>query len=439
MGRQHGDAKNTIPARNATARVSMVTALLGAGCGRRSPFGWPSERSAGLASRACRFLRWPARGQGSPPATHCLRGSSRRCSPAATAQPPRRSARAARPRTRTWQAQRAAPFRHTNPPSVTPHSLVRLTRLLPAHRRCGVAQLARWEWTSLSRSALDSHIEGYSPYQRCFPVLSIRTKLCPGRPACMPLPMVPYSVETVPSSSRKGVRTPLEDMSARICSLVFITMGSTVRSAAANAGSFSIWLIWTRQAWQPAPSLKYSKTFLPRSAARLTWVPEVLVRVKSGATRATEEVSCREVSIIAATIPITATVTPTQVKRIRRCRRRSFSAWAARSLLMCSWLAWAVSFFLVPVVISGSSLVDRGLFDGVLVAGGCSVKFRIVLWREGALPLAGAVPKCGVDEHPGQRQDDQAEKGLRDRGGHLLNPAEERGQTSTEGHLEPRP
>ena len=52
-------------------------------------------------------------------------------------------------------------------------------------------QLARWLLTSLSRSVVDRNIEGYSPYQRWFPALSINTKLCPGRPACMPLPMVP--------------------------------------------------------------------------------------------------------------------------------------------------------------------------------------------------------------------------------------------------------
>src|SRR5665647_592977 len=110
-------------------------------------------------------------------------------------------------------------------------------------------------------------------------------------------------------------------MSAVICSRVFITMGRTVSPAAAKAGSFSIWAIWTRQAWQPAPSLKYSSTFLPRKPAKLTCVPEVSARVKSGATRITDEDSWREVSIIATSIAITATVAPTDANRIRRRRR----------------------------------------------------------------------------------------------------------------------
>ena len=52
-------------------------------------------------------------------------------------------------------------------------------------------QLFRRARTSLSRSAVDRNIEGYSPYQRWFPALSISTKLCPGKPSCMPLPRVP--------------------------------------------------------------------------------------------------------------------------------------------------------------------------------------------------------------------------------------------------------
>ena len=77
-------------------------------------------------------------------------------------------------------------------------------RLFPSFPSCGTRtwqrgsvspqlfdQVARWAWTSLSRSVVDSYIEGYSPYQRWFPALSISTKLCPGRSACMPLPMVP--------------------------------------------------------------------------------------------------------------------------------------------------------------------------------------------------------------------------------------------------------
>src|SRR5665647_2199350 len=218
-------------------------------------------------------------------------------------------------------------------------------------------------------------------------------------------------------------------MSAVICSRVFITMGRTVGPAAAKAGSFSIWAIWTRQAWQPAPSLKYSSTFLPRRPAKLACVPEVSVRVKSGATRITDEDCWREVSIIATTIAITATVAPTDANRIRRRRRCSCCTFAARNALMCSRFVSCVPCRLVPVVIGGSSLVGRGWFRAVFVAGRGILQFRVV--RQGrALPPAGAVPERGVDKHAGQRQDDQAQGRFRDRRGDLLHPAEDRSQTS---------
>ena len=59
---------------------------------------------------------------------------------------------------------------------------------------CGLP--SRWVqvWyrrTCSSRSAEERYIEGYSPYQRCRPWASTSTKLCPGSPACMPLPRVP--------------------------------------------------------------------------------------------------------------------------------------------------------------------------------------------------------------------------------------------------------
>jgi multicopper oxidase len=53
------------------------------------------------------------------------------------------------------------------------------------------AQLVRCLRTWLRSAVGDRNMEGYSPYQRCTPVLSMSTKLCPGNPACMPFPRVP--------------------------------------------------------------------------------------------------------------------------------------------------------------------------------------------------------------------------------------------------------
>src|SRR5450631_2330832 len=105
---------------------------------------------------------------------------------------------------------------------------------------------------------------------------------------------------------------------------------------------------------------------------------------------------------------------------------------------MCSWLVWAISCLLVPVVISGSSRVDRGLFGVVLVVGRCILRYGLVLWGERGLPVAGAVPKRGEHEHCGQRQDNEAEDGLGHWRGHRLYPLECRSQTFAEGDLEPR-
>jgi len=88
------------------------------------------------------------------------------------------------------------------------------------------------------------------------PVLSMSTKLWPGRPACIPLPSVPYAFEVVPSSSRNGVFTPLAAMSLVIWSRLFITMGRTVTPALASCLLFSISAICTRQEEHPAPSEK---------------------------------------------------------------------------------------------------------------------------------------------------------------------------------------
>src|SRR5450631_2095693 len=224
-------------------------------------------------------------------------------------------------------------------------------------------------------------------------------------------------------------------MSAVISPLVFITMGSTVSPAAAMFGSCSICAIWTRQAWQPAPSLKYSSTFLPRRAARLTCVPDVVVRVKSGATLVVAEDTWRDVSAIAATTAITTTVAATDASRIRSRLRRPCSTWAARSVLMCSWLVRVVPCPAVPVAIGGSLLVGRGLFDDVRTAGRGVLVFGVVRQRR-QLSWARAVAKRGVDEYCGQRQDEQPEDGPWDRRGGLLQPAEARGHTFAEGHLE---
>src|SRR5665811_2399519 len=102
---------------------------------------------------------------------------------------------------------------------------------------------------------------------------------------------------------------------------------------------------------------------------------------------------------------------------------------------MWSWLVCAVACLLVPVVISGSSLVDRGWFGGDLVVGRCILRYRLVLWCERGLPVAGAVPKRGEHEHCGQRQDNEAEDGLGHWRGHRLDPLECRSQTFAEGDL----
>jgi hypothetical protein len=78
---------------------------------------------------------------------------------------------------------------------------------LPSGAAAGSGQDASTEVIWVRSAFGSSHMEGYSPDHRCMPLPSISTKLCPGSPACMPFPRVPYFWDTVPSSSKKGVVT----------------------------------------------------------------------------------------------------------------------------------------------------------------------------------------------------------------------------------------
>ncbi len=66
--------------------------------------------------------------------------------------------------------------------------------------------------------------------------------------------------------------------------------------ASAKPGSFSISAICTVHEAQPAPSLKYRMTGSPRSSDRVTLVPAVVGRVKSGARRVSSELAVPEVA-----------------------------------------------------------------------------------------------------------------------------------------------
>ena len=110
-----------------------------------------------------------------------------------------------------------------------------------------------------------------------------------------------HSAETVPSSSRNGELTPRRSRSRLICSAVFITIGSTVIPASANPGSLSISAIWMMQESQPAPSLKYRITGVPRKDDRATVFPSEVGSVESSAWRASDDTTGREVSRAAVT------------------------------------------------------------------------------------------------------------------------------------------
>src|SRR5450756_1367919 len=140
------------------------------------------------------------------------------------------------------------------------------------------SQAGRCWRTWVSRSEGARNIDGYSPVQRCTPSLSTRTKLWPGRPACMPLPRV---------------------------SLAFSTSA-----------------ICCRHDPQPAPSEKYRTTLWPRRSPRCTDLPAVSVRVKSGAALVAVDDDGREVSIMAVTTAaMTASTTPVTTRLRRRARR----------------------------------------------------------------------------------------------------------------------